>query len=212
MSELKKQLVEQMFGAGPVNVHVDARRDGVIVPEHFRGQPNLVLAIGRKGLAIPIPDLVVDDQGVRGTLSFKGKPFACTLPWSAVYALVDESQKGRVFEADVPPDLPRPAAHESECSFCLAPKKSVKQLVSCPRASICDRCIRRHRRRDLIARLRKWLVGEPRERGEVVAMPYRGLPTGCSFCEDTHVPTIAGARARICDPCLELASDALPRD
>jgi len=93
----------------------------------------------------------------------------------------------------------------------VAPRESVKQLVSCPRASICDGCVRRHRPRGFLAMLRTWLFGRPRAKGEVIAMPYRAAAAGCSFCQETHIATVAGAHARICDPCLDLARDALPR-
>jgi len=209
MSEVKKQVAEQIMGAGVLHVHLDPRKDGVVVPEHLRAQPNLVLAIGRKGLAVPIPDLVVDDRGVRGTLSFGGKPFACTVPWPAVFALVNTESKGRVFEADVPPDLPRPPEHESICSFCLTPKANAQHLVAGPHASICDACIRRYRPVGLAAQLRAVLFGRTPARGQIVRMPYRTIAEGCSFCEDTHKATIAGAHARICDACLDLARDSL---
>jgi len=214
VSDVKKQVAEQILAAGLLHVHVDARRDGVVVPEHLRAQPNLILAVGRSGLRKPIPDLVVDDRGVRGTLSFDDEPFACTVPWPAIFALSSDDNKGRVFQEDVPPDLPKPKApepHELACSFCDTPKERVGQLVACPRASICDACVRRFRPRGLVGKLRVWLVGRPLPRGDVVPMPYRTISAGCSFCQDTHKATVAGAHARICDACLDLASDTLPR-
>ena len=35
-------------------------------------------------MAIPIPDLVIDEQGISGTLSFNRIPYFCTFPWSSV--------------------------------------------------------------------------------------------------------------------------------
>jgi len=207
----KREVAEHILAEGLLHVHLDARREGVIVPEHLRAQPNLILAVGRTGLAVPIPDLVVDEHGIHGTLSFEGEPFACTVPWSAVFALADTRARGRVFREDMPPDLPKRPPHEEECSFCLAPRTGVGQLVSGPRASICDACIRRHRPRGVFATLRAWVGADASTKGELMKMPYRDLAPGCSFCGDASARTVAGVRARICDACLDLARDSLPR-
>ncbi len=210
MSLAKREVAEAILARAALHVHLDPRRPGVVVPAHLASQPSLILAVGRTGMQVPIPDLVVDDDGVRGTLSFGGRPFACTVPWSAVFALVDPSSKGRVFSEDVPPDLPRPPRHEEECSFCLVTRADARWLVSAQDASICEACVRRYRRRGILDVLREWLVGRPRTRGDVVRMPYRDAPReGCSFCGETARPTVVGARARICAPCIERAFDVV---
>ncbi len=58
---------------GWTSLHLDARRPGVIVPTHLRGEAHLVLQYGHD-LPISIPDLEVDDYGVRATLSFSRAP------------------------------------------------------------------------------------------------------------------------------------------
>jgi hypothetical protein len=72
-----------------------------IVPARLRLQPQVVFQIGLD-MPVPIPDLNIDDWGFRGTLSFAGKPFTCAVPWQAVFALVGEDQKGRVWAEDMP--------------------------------------------------------------------------------------------------------------
>lgn len=114
----KRASIEQLLERGPVLVHVDARRDDVTVPVRFRGDPKLVLRFGY-GLTPAIVDLVVDDTGISGTLTFGGVPFHCVLPWTGVYAAVVEGeQRGMVWPEDVPdvllvpPPRPRPASVE----------------------------------------------------------------------------------------------------
>ncbi|MBW2732268.1 MAG: hypothetical protein JRH20_07720 [Deltaproteobacteria bacterium] len=46
------------------------------------GQP-VGLNIGFE-MAVPIPDLTLDDEGIQGTLSFSRTPFFSFIPWDAV--------------------------------------------------------------------------------------------------------------------------------
>lgn len=87
-----------------VFVHLDPRRPGVIVPQGFLKQPQLVLQIGLN-MAIAIPDLNVGDEGISCTLSFNKRPHFCSLPWSAIYALIGEQGGGMVWPEDVPPEV-----------------------------------------------------------------------------------------------------------
>ncbi|KYF64391.1 ClpXP protease specificity-enhancing factor SspB [Sorangium cellulosum] len=87
-----------------VFIHLDPRRPGVFVPKWFTGQPQLILQVGMN-MAIPIPDLKVDDEGISCTLSFNRAPFLCRLPWHAIWALVSEDQRGMVWPEDIPADL-----------------------------------------------------------------------------------------------------------
>ncbi len=85
-------------------IHLDPRRPDVLVPKGFLGQHQLVLQVGLN-MAIPIPDLTIDDAGIACTLSFSRTPFWCRIPWSAVYALVGEDGRGGVWPEDVPPEI-----------------------------------------------------------------------------------------------------------
>jgi stringent starvation protein B len=89
---------------GSVFIHLDPRRSGVLVPARLRSQPQVVLQVGLD-MPVPIPDLRIDQEGVFGTLSFKGVPFACFVPWAAVFALVGEDAKGMVWHADMPQEI-----------------------------------------------------------------------------------------------------------
>jgi stringent starvation protein B len=105
----KQDQLLKLLDRGSVFVHLDPRRDGVRVPEWLSHKPQLVLQLGRN-FAIPIPDLEIDEEGVRCTLSFNRSPFYCILPWYAVYALVAENGEVTVWPSELPAELvPEPA-------------------------------------------------------------------------------------------------------
>lgn len=85
-------------------VHLDARRPGVVLPPRFLGQAHLRLDYGY-GFTPPIPDLVIDDEGIRATLSFNRQLFTTFVPWSAVYLIADFDGNGAVWQEDIPSDL-----------------------------------------------------------------------------------------------------------
>src|ERR1700712_3504949 len=93
-------LLERAF----LYVHLDPRKDGVDVPSSLRRQPQLLLRIGYS-LVPPIPDLKVEDDVIACTLSFRGVPHPCRLPWTAVFAMVGEDGRGMVWSEDVPSEV-----------------------------------------------------------------------------------------------------------
>lgn len=111
---LKHDVVCELLERGPVLVHVDARSEGVSVPQHLREDAKLVLRFGY-GLTPAIHDLEIDDDALCGTLTFNGVPHHCVLPWSAVYAVVSEAdQQGMVWPQDVPAVVLQEMASDSE--------------------------------------------------------------------------------------------------
>lgn len=100
----KLDVARLMLSAGTLNVHLDPRRQGVVVPPWFRHQPHLLLQFGLN-LPIPIPDLAVDDAGIRGTLSFSRTPHYVDVPWSAVFQLVGDSGTPFQWYSDIPSEL-----------------------------------------------------------------------------------------------------------
>ena len=92
------------------SLHLDARRPGVIVPAHLKSEPYLVLQYGHD-LPIPIPDLEVDEHGVRATLSFSKHPQRTVVPWSAVYVVTCDDGRCVLYQEDVPDDVSIIATH-----------------------------------------------------------------------------------------------------
>ena len=100
----KREVCVALLEGTSIFVHLDPRKDAVVVPPWFKRQPQLVLQIGRN-MAVPIPDLEVGTDGIACTLSFSRSPFKCFLPWDAIYALVSENNRGMVWPTDVPPEV-----------------------------------------------------------------------------------------------------------
>jgi stringent starvation protein B len=105
----KKDVAMALLQGPSIFIHLDPRKPEVVVPAYFKKQPQLVLQVGLN-MAIAIPDLKVDDEGVTCTLSFNRRPFWCRLPWTAIYALVGEAlegedMKGMLWPDDVPAEI-----------------------------------------------------------------------------------------------------------
>lgn len=100
----KLQVANELLINSTVFVHFDARKAGVVVPKHLASFAHGTLQIGFN-MPVPIRDLVVDLEGVRGTLSFSRTPFWCNVPWSAVFALSADAKRGLVWPDDAPPEF-----------------------------------------------------------------------------------------------------------
>lgn len=76
-----------------------------MVPPRFRSSPQLILEIGYR-MNPPIPDLDIEGDGVRCTLSFAKQPFQCVLLWSAIWALIGKHDgRGYQWAEDMPPEI-----------------------------------------------------------------------------------------------------------
>jgi len=100
----KQEAFLALLREGWTSLHLDARRAGVIVPEHLKTEAHLVLQYGHD-LPIPIPDLAIDDHGVAATLSFARMPQYTVVPWTAVYVVASEDGRGVLYNQDVPDDV-----------------------------------------------------------------------------------------------------------
>jgi hypothetical protein len=100
----KKEVARALLLRGTVFIHLDPKKVEVIIPNRLKQQYQVVLQFGLD-MPVPIPDLKVDDDGVFGTLSFKGVPFTCTIPWASVFAIVGEDAKGMVWNEDMPAEV-----------------------------------------------------------------------------------------------------------
>ena len=100
----KRDAFNAFFGEGWVSIHLDARREGVKVPEEHTSNRHLVLQYGQN-MPIPIPDLKVDDDGITATLSFSRTPHRTFVPWTAVYIVACNDGRGILYYEDVPEDV-----------------------------------------------------------------------------------------------------------
>ena len=101
-SPAKRKLLEELLEKGMVMVTVDARHGGVTVPSHLAHDPQLRLNLSyRFGLPMSIAD-----DAVHATLTFGGQPFACKMPWPAVYLVVSHvTGQPFLFPEDVPEEI-----------------------------------------------------------------------------------------------------------
>jgi stringent starvation protein B len=100
----KKDVALALLERASVFVHLDPRKREVLVPSWLRQQPQLVLQVGLN-MPVRIPDLAVSDEAVSCTLSFNRMPHFCSVPWSAIYALVGEDGRGMVWPEDIPAEV-----------------------------------------------------------------------------------------------------------
>lgn len=88
MSVHKKEALRRLCDKGNFSVILDPKVPGVIVPPNLRNQSQVVLNWG-VNVHPEIPDLVLTDRALCGTLSFRGKEFHCTVPWDSVRSMTD---------------------------------------------------------------------------------------------------------------------------
>ena len=102
VQEKKSRLLEAL-DKGLTMVHLDARRPGVLVPEHLKSEMHLMLNLSYR---FDPPDLSVGEWGVRQTLTFQGRRFTIAIPWSALYAISSHvSREFWMFPEEMPKEL-----------------------------------------------------------------------------------------------------------
>jgi hypothetical protein len=127
----KHELLASLLRHSSVFVTLDGRAPGVELPEWLRADAAVVLQLGYD-LAIPIPDLAIDERGFSATLSFRRVPFAVRVPWAAVFAFADDEGHQAVFPEDVPADLAAPAPPGDADAVAPAPADAATPAGSAP--------------------------------------------------------------------------------
>lgn len=108
----KRSRLETALGEGMAQLHLDARRPGVLVPKQFLDEHHLVLNVSYR---FDPPDLSVNDWGVRETLSFSGSRFKVAVPWSAIYAIASHvTREFWMFPNEMPAELLAGMAEKAE--------------------------------------------------------------------------------------------------
>jgi hypothetical protein len=101
---IKLDVANHLLGKGSIFVHLDPRAEKARCPPWLKQQPQLVLQMGLS-MAISIPDLRVDEEGIFGTLSFNRSPFACFCPWDAIFAIIGDEGRGQVWPESMPAEI-----------------------------------------------------------------------------------------------------------
>jgi stringent starvation protein B len=108
----KKKMLLAYLARGVAMIHLDARREGVLVPERFKGDAHLRLNVSYR---YSIPDLDLDEKRVQATLSFGGVPFQCVVPWEAVFGITSHATgDGQVWPEDLPTEVVRTLAEKED--------------------------------------------------------------------------------------------------
>jgi len=122
----KKERLLAALEQGMVMIHLDARRPGVLVPQHLRNEPHLRLNLSYR---FDPPDLSVSDWGVRSTLSFSGTRFTIAVPWSALFAIASHVTKELFWM--YPDDMPAELIQQTQ----VTSKVPTQELVPSPAAA-----------------------------------------------------------------------------
>ena len=105
-------------------VCLDSRHPEVDVPATHKNNSSLNLVFNLN-FRRPIE---ITEEGIFATLAFNGRPYECTLPFDAVWAIYDPNMKnGQVWEESIPKDMNLPEqVMETPPEKPLAKLKSVK--------------------------------------------------------------------------------------
>lgn len=104
-NQTKQKNLLELLQEGTVMLFLDARYEGVEVPERLRQDPGLRLNVD---YAFKIPDFEVGEDAVIATLSFSQKPYRCVIPMEAIWQMMSLStKKMAVFPVSFPKEMIR---------------------------------------------------------------------------------------------------------
>jgi hypothetical protein len=104
VNERKRMTVLHLLVKGQIDILVNSSRLGVIAPSYLLAEPYFKLQLGLF-MAKPIPDLSVEEDGIRCTLSFSGSSVACAFPWNSIFlAILSDRSIGAAWPEYAPPE------------------------------------------------------------------------------------------------------------
>lgn len=78
---MSKLPIFQWFAArGDVLISVNTGADGVDIPYHLRSQEIVDFILGPN----PTPKMAADQEGIKASMRFAGKVYACRFPWDSI--------------------------------------------------------------------------------------------------------------------------------
>jgi len=123
----KKEALTAFLDKGMTMVHLDARRNGVIVPAQFSNQQELRLNLSYRFSGT---EMSIDDSYLEATLTFTGVPFRCRIPMMAIYALTSHvTGAGLVFPESLPEEILSELEHEFQ------PVQRMDETMSMPKSA-----------------------------------------------------------------------------
>lgn len=109
IAALKRTAVERLLAEEDfILIVINPLSPGVALPQRLiEARQPVPIHLGYR-LAVPIPDLAIDDTGISGTLAFGEQSSHCVFPWPSMIqiSVQDEHLVWVVPAADADPDAP----------------------------------------------------------------------------------------------------------
>ena len=102
LNKKKYDFLLYLMETGDAMVCLDARLPDVDVPKNQKSNSSLNLVFNLN-FRQPIE---INEDAISATLAFSGRPYKCSLPFEAVWAIYDPNmQNGQVWEESIPADM-----------------------------------------------------------------------------------------------------------
>ena len=102
LNKKKYDFLLYLLETGDAMVCLDARLPDVDVPKNQKSNSSLNLVFNLN-FRQPIE---INEDAISATLAFSGRPYKCSLPFEAVWAIYDPNmQNGQVWEESIPADM-----------------------------------------------------------------------------------------------------------
>ena len=102
LNKKKYDFLLYLLETGDAMVCLDARLPDVDVPKNQKSNSSLNLVFNLN-FRQPIE---INEDAISATLAFSGRPYKCSLPFEAVWAIYDPNmQNGQVWEESIPSDM-----------------------------------------------------------------------------------------------------------
>ena len=105
LNKKKYDFLLYLLEEGDAMVCLDSRHPEVDVPATHKNNSSLNLVFNLNFRRT----IEITEEGIFATLAFNGRPYECTLPFDAVWAIYDPNMKnGQVWEESIPKDMNLP--------------------------------------------------------------------------------------------------------
>lgn len=107
----KKGVLLRFLERGMAMVHIDPRRELVVLPDHLLKDAHVCLNLSWR---FPDANMTVDEFGVRARLHFGGTPYVTALPWPSIFAISSYvTGEGFAWQGDIPEEVVRSLAEQA---------------------------------------------------------------------------------------------------
>jgi stringent starvation protein B len=97
----KKSCFEEWMKGDHVLLHLDSRKEGIVVPSQLFNNPGLTLKISYFFQG----ETVHDDCSICSYLRFGTNYFQCQIPWSAIWGISSSNGEQKIWPEDIPREI-----------------------------------------------------------------------------------------------------------